>query len=35
MVATENYVGSPVLRKEDAKLLTGQGSFVDNHRWRA
>ena len=30
MVATENYVGSPVLRKEDAKLLTGQGTYVDN-----
>jgi len=30
MVATEKYVGSPVLRKEDAKLLHGQGSFVDN-----
>ena len=30
MVATENYVGSSVLRKEDAKLLTGQGTFVDN-----
>ncbi|MGZ8597926.1 MAG: xanthine dehydrogenase family protein molybdopterin-binding subunit [Actinomycetota bacterium] len=30
MVATENYVGSPVLRKEDAKLLTGQATYVDN-----
>ena len=30
MVATESYVGSSVLRKEDAKLLTGQGTFVDN-----
>jgi carbon-monoxide dehydrogenase large subunit len=30
MVATDRYVGSSVLRKEDAKLLTGQGTFVDN-----
>jgi carbon-monoxide dehydrogenase large subunit len=30
MVTTENYVGSRVLRKEDAKLLAGQGTFVDN-----
>ena len=30
MVTTENYVGRPVLRKEDAKLLAGQGTFIDN-----
>ncbi len=30
MVATENFVGRPVLRKEDAKLLTGQATFIDN-----
>jgi carbon-monoxide dehydrogenase large subunit len=30
MATTEKYVGQPVLRKEDAKLVAGQGSFVDN-----
>ena len=32
MAATEqrSYVGAPVPRKEDARLLTGQGTFVDN-----
>ena len=30
MATTEQYVGQPVLRKEDAPLLTGQGTFVDN-----
>jgi carbon-monoxide dehydrogenase large subunit len=31
MATTETYVGTPVLRKEDAALATGQGTFVDNH----
>jgi aerobic carbon-monoxide dehydrogenase large subunit len=30
MVATEPFIGQPVLRKEDADLLTGQASYVDN-----
>jgi carbon-monoxide dehydrogenase large subunit len=30
MVATEPFIGQAVLRKEDADLLTGQASFVDN-----
>ncbi len=30
MATTEKYVGRSVLRKEDASLVTGQGSFVDN-----
>jgi carbon-monoxide dehydrogenase large subunit len=30
MAVTEKLVGQPVLRKEDASLLRGQGSFVDN-----
>jgi aerobic carbon-monoxide dehydrogenase large subunit len=30
MATTETYVGSRVLRKEDAKLLAGQGTFVEN-----
>ena len=32
MAATETtqYIGAPVPRREDRKLLTGQGSFVDN-----
>lgn len=30
MATTERFVGSPVLRKEDAKLVTGQGTYVDN-----
>ncbi|MCI0634524.1 MAG: molybdopterin-dependent oxidoreductase [Actinobacteria bacterium] len=30
MAITEKFVGQPVLRKEDASLLRGQGSFVDN-----
>ncbi len=30
MVATESYVGSSVPRKEDAKLITGQATYVDN-----
>jgi carbon-monoxide dehydrogenase large subunit len=35
MAATEEsttYVGSPVLRKEDAKLITGHGTYVDNYQ---
>jgi carbon-monoxide dehydrogenase large subunit len=31
MATTEKYVGTPVLRKEDAALLTGQATYVDNH----
>jgi carbon-monoxide dehydrogenase large subunit len=30
MATTESYVGRRVLRKEDAKLLAGQGTFIDN-----
>ena len=30
MATTESYVGQPLLRKEDAKLLAGQGTFIDN-----
>ena len=30
MATTETFIGQPVLRKEDAKLLAGQGSFIDN-----
>jgi aerobic carbon-monoxide dehydrogenase large subunit len=30
MVATENYIGRPVLRKEDPELVTGQADYVDN-----
>src|SRR5439155_1854323 len=30
MATTEKYVGRPVLRKEDAKLIEGQGTFIDN-----
>ena len=30
MAATETFVGKPVLRKEDPKLVTGQGTFIDN-----
>src|SRR6266516_2895524 len=30
MATTERFVGSPVLRKEDPELVTGQASFVDN-----
>ncbi len=30
MATTEKFVGQPVLRKEDAKLLAGQGTFIDN-----
>jgi carbon-monoxide dehydrogenase large subunit len=30
MAITEKFVGTSVLRKEDASLITGQGSFVDN-----
>ena len=32
MAATETatYIGAPVPRREDRKLLTGQGSYVDN-----
>ena len=30
MATTEQYVGQPMLRKEDATLLAGQGTFVDN-----
>ena len=30
MAITEKFVGTSVPRKEDASLITGQGSFVDN-----
>jgi carbon-monoxide dehydrogenase large subunit len=30
MVATEKFVGQPVLRKEDPELVTGQARYVDN-----
>jgi carbon-monoxide dehydrogenase large subunit len=30
MATTEGFIGRPLLRKEDAKLLAGQGSYVDN-----
>jgi len=30
MVATETYIGQPVLRKEDPDLLTGQARYIDN-----
>src|SRR5881227_755053 len=30
MATTEQFIGSPVLRKEDPELVTGQASFVDN-----
>ena len=30
MATVATYVGSPVGRKEDAKLLTGQGRYVDD-----
>ena len=30
MAITEQYVGQPLLRKEDAKLLAGEAGFVDN-----
>ena len=30
MVATEKYIGQPVLRKEDPDLLTGQARYIDN-----
>jgi carbon-monoxide dehydrogenase large subunit len=30
MATTTQYVGQPLLRKEDAKLLAGQGSYIDN-----
>jgi carbon-monoxide dehydrogenase large subunit len=30
MTTTEKYVGTPVLRKEDATLLTGQATYIDN-----
>ena len=26
----ETYIGKPVPRKEDAKLLTGQSKFIDD-----
>ena len=29
-VEQRKYIGAPVLRKEDAKFLTGQGSYVEN-----
>ena len=29
MATAEKYVGGGVLRKEDPKLLTGQGQFVE------
>jgi aerobic carbon-monoxide dehydrogenase large subunit len=30
MVATETFIGQPVLRKEDGDLVTGQARFIDN-----
>ena len=30
MATIEQYIGQPLLRKEDAKLLAGEGSFIDN-----
>jgi aerobic carbon-monoxide dehydrogenase large subunit len=30
VTATETYIGKPVARKEDAKLLTGQAKFIDD-----
>ena len=30
MVATETFIGQPVLRKEDPELLTGQAGYIDN-----
>jgi carbon-monoxide dehydrogenase large subunit len=30
MATTEQFIGSPVLRKEDPELVTGQASYVDN-----
>ena len=30
MTTTERFIGQPVLRKEDADLLTGQASYIDN-----
>ena len=30
MATTERYIGSPVLRKEDPDLITGQAQYVDN-----
>ena len=30
MVATETFIGQPVLRKEDADLVTGQANYIDN-----
>ena len=30
MAATETYIGKPVARKEDAKLLTGQSQYIDD-----
>jgi aerobic carbon-monoxide dehydrogenase large subunit len=30
MAATETFIGSRVLRKEDAKMLAGQATYVDN-----
>ena len=30
MATTEQYIGQRFLRKEDAKLLAGEGSFIDN-----
>ena len=35
MAATEEtttYVGAPLLRKEDARLITGHGTYVDNYQ---
>jgi carbon-monoxide dehydrogenase large subunit len=31
MAATETYIGNRVPRKEDAPLVMGQGTFIDNH----
>ena len=31
MATTEQFIGQPVLRKEDPELVTGQANFIDNH----
>ena len=31
MATTETFIGTPVLRKEDPELLTGQANYIDNH----
>ncbi len=31
MATTQTFIGTPVLRKEDPELLTGQANYIDNH----